>query len=136
MNQSNKFFGGTQTVLSLKQPITLLRLLSINRKIPKLCQVLFNCNNKDCIVCTLYIKPWVSFKISDDIIWYIRSHITCQSKNVIYFLKWTYIGKTVDLLSRMNNRITSRRLRSFTDKFDTMFFVVCRTRNRNGFCKA
>ena len=57
MNQSNKFFGGTQTVLSLKQPITLLRLLSINRKIPKLCQVLFNCNNKDCIVCTLYIKP-------------------------------------------------------------------------------
>ena len=49
----------------------------------------------------------------------------CQNKNVIYFLKCssgnystTYIGKTVDLRSRMNNHITSCRLGGLTEKFD------------------
>ena len=47
-NESIKeIFGETQTVLSLKQPPNLLRLLSINRKNPQLPQGLFNCNNKD-----------------------------------------------------------------------------------------
>ena len=41
-NQSfSEFFGETQTVLSLKQPPNLLRLLSINIRLP---QSLFNCN--------------------------------------------------------------------------------------------
>ena len=85
-NESIKqIFGETQTVLSLKQPPNLLRLLSKNRKKSWLPQRLFNCNNKNCKLCALYIKPCASFKTSNNVIWYIRSHITCQSKNVIYF---------------------------------------------------
>ena len=63
-----EIFGGTQTVLSLKQSPNLLRLLSINRKKSRLRQGLFNCNNKNCKLCALYIKPCASFKTSNDII--------------------------------------------------------------------
>ena len=80
-----EIFGETQTVLSLKQPPNLLRLLSM-KKNPWLPKGLFNCNNKYCKLCALYIKPFTSFKTSNNVIWCIMSHITCQSKNVIYFL--------------------------------------------------
>ena len=63
---------------------------------------MFNCNNESSILCALFIKPCASFATSNNVIWYITSHITCQSKNVIYFLRCTscdyittYIGKTV-----------------------------------------
>ena len=86
-NESIKqIFGEIQTVLSLKKRLNLLRLLSINRKNPRLSQRLFNCNNKNCKICVLYIKPCASFKTSNNVLLYIiRSHITCQIKNVIYF---------------------------------------------------
>ena len=64
MNQSNEFFKETQTILSLKQP--LFGLLSMNRKNLRLCQGLYNCNNKNCRLCALYIKPWTSFKTSNN----------------------------------------------------------------------
>ena len=60
-----EIFGGTQTVLSLKQPLNLLRLLSINRKNSRLPQGSFNCNNKNC---ALYIKPCASFKTLNNVI--------------------------------------------------------------------
>ena len=108
MNQSKKFLD-KHKVLSLKQPSNLLRLFLIDRKNPWLPQGLFHCNNKNCKLCALCIKSCTSFKTSNNVIWYIRSHITCQSKNVIYFLKCissnyntTYIGKTVDLHTCMN----------------------------------
>ena len=70
-NESIKeIFGETQTVLSLKQPPNLLRLLSVKtRRLP---QGLFNCNNKNCKLCALYIKPCASFKTSNNVIWYIN----------------------------------------------------------------
>ena len=84
-NESIKdIFGETQMVLSLKQPPNLLKLLSINRKNPRLPKDLFNCNNKNCKLSALYVKPYASFKTSNNVIWYIRSHITYQSNNVIY----------------------------------------------------
>lgn len=52
----------TKTILSLKQPQNLLRLLSSNRKTPQLMQCLFSCN-KNCKLCALYIKPYTSFSI-------------------------------------------------------------------------
>ena len=140
-NESIKeIFGETQTVLSLKQSPNLLILLSISRKKPRLPQGLFNCNNKNCELCALYIKQCASCKTSDNVIWYIRSYITCQSKNVIYFLKCTscnysttYIGKTVDLRSRMNNHITSCRLGGSTDKFDNHVFYCMQNQKQEPF---
>ena len=80
-------------------------------------------------LCGLYIKPCPNLKTSNNFIWYIRIQITRQSKNVIYFLKCTssnysttYIAKTIDLRSRMNNHITSCRVGGSTDKFDNHVF--------------
>ena len=127
-----EIFVETQAVLSLKQPPNLLRLLSKKKQKqtnPRLPQDLFNCNYKNCQLRVLYIKLCTSFKTSNNVIWCIRGHISCQSKNVIYFLKCsscnystTYIGKAVDLRSRMNNHITSCRFGGSTDKFDNYVF--------------
>ena len=102
----NEISGETQIVLAIKETSNLLRLLSINSKNPRIPQGLLQCNNKNCKLCALYIKLCASFKISNNLIWYISSHITCYSKNVIYFLKCTscnygttYIGRRVGLRS-------------------------------------
>ena len=101
----NEIFGDTQTVFSLKQLPNLLRSPSIYRKIPRFCQGLFNCNNKNCKLCAIDVKPYSSFKAWNHVIWYIKSHIICQSKNVFYFLisascnySTKYIDKAVYLV--------------------------------------
>ena len=113
----NEIFGDTQTVFSLKQLPNLLRSPSIYRKIPRFSQGLFNCNNKNCKLCAIDVKPYSSFKAWNHVIWYIKSHIICQGKNVFYFLisascnySTKYIDKAVYLRSLMNNHITSRRI--------------------------
>ena len=75
-----------------------------------------------------------------NVIWYIRRHITCQSKNVIYFLKCpsckygtTHIDKTVNLRSLINNHITSFRLGGFTDKSDNHKFYFMETKIQEPF---
>ena len=66
-NESIKeVFGETQTVWSLKQPSNLLRLFSKENLL--LLQGLFNCNNKNCNLCALYLKPCASFKTSNNVI--------------------------------------------------------------------
>ena len=112
----------------------------MNRKNPQLPQGLFNCNNKNCKLCALYIKPCASFKTLNNVIWDIRSHITCQSKNVICFLKCTsynysttYINKTVDLRSHMNNHITICRLGGSMDKFDKHIFYCMQNQKQELF---
>ena len=71
----------------------------------------------------MYIMYLTMHQKSNDVIWYIRSHITCQSKNAIYIQKCTscnycttYIGKNVDLHSRMNNHIPFCRLGGFHEQ--------------------
>ena len=49
-----EIFEETQTVWSLKRPPNLLRLLSMNKKNPRLPQGLYYCNNKSCKLCALY----------------------------------------------------------------------------------
>ena len=57
-------------------------------------------------------------------LWSIKSHITCNSTNVIYFLKCnsckvtTYTGKTNNLRKRMNGHKSSCALGNSTDIFD------------------
>ena len=128
--------------LLLKQHLSLLRLLPLNGKNPQLPQGLFTCNNKNCKLCMLYIKPWTNFKTSNNINWYIRSHIACQNKVFSYYLKcnkcnytMTHFWKTVDSYSCLNNHITSCRLGGFMDEADSHIFFVCRSRNKNRFSK-
>ena len=60
----------------------------------RLLQGLLNCNNKNCKLRAFYIKPCASCKTSKNVIWYIRSHIACQSKNVFCSLKCSTIPHT------------------------------------------
>ena len=93
----NEVFGEIKTVLSLKEPTNLLRVLSLNRKNPGF----FTCNNKSCKLCALYIKQCTSFKTSNNVIWYIRSHIT--------FLLYVE-PETKPVLSNTNVYETSRQV--------------------------
>ena len=101
---------------------------------------MFNCNNKNCKLFVLYIKLCTNLNTSSNITWYIRSHITCQSKRVIYFLKYSsfdyntvYIDKTVDLRSLMNNHITSYRLGGSMGKFENHVFYWMQNQKREQF---
>ena len=73
---TEEVLGKTQTVLQLKQPPNLFRLISMKRKNPRFSQGLFNCHDKNFKLCALYIKLCACFKISDNAIWYIRSHMS------------------------------------------------------------
>ena len=62
---------------------------------------------------------------NDSTEWIVNSHITCQSKFVIYFLKClscnekeTYSGQTNHIRNRTNNHISDCRTGRTTDKFD------------------
>ena len=70
-----------------------------------------------------------SFIMPNNMRWELRSHVTCRSINMIYYLKCnmckkkeTYIGKTVGdnivgFKSRMNQHISDSRTEDSTCKF-------------------
>ena len=69
--------------------------------------------------------------------WNIKSRITCDSKNVIYFLScnmcngnMNYIGQTTNLRQRMNNHISESRSGISTCNFPTNVFNCGKT-NKN-----
>ena len=105
-------FRNTKIVLGLKQPKSIRQFLVHSRftkNTDKTPNGLFKCSNKRCKICRLYCE----FITSNGTKWEIKSDITCNSKNVIYYLKYNmckteiYIGKTNDLRLRTNNHISS-----------------------------
>ena len=115
-------------VLAQKQPLNLLRLLtkSQNKNYQNV-PGLVKCSNKRCKLCKLYIQEEDRFILSNNKEWLIKSKITCNSINVIYFLNCincdtTYIGKTNNFRLRMNNHISSCNHGNSTDKFDNHVF--------------
>ena len=140
-----KVFGNTSTVLALKQPPNLLRHISKasfsstrNQEKRKQEWGLYtsDCRDSRCQLCKSYIQECNSFITSNGYNWLIKSHINCQSKNVLYFLKCiaceertTYTGKTNDFQLRMNNHISSCRLGTSTNIFDNHVFN-CRKYNQ------
>ena len=84
--------------------------------------------NKHCKICSLYIVEGHCF-MSNKMRWELRSHATCRSINIIYYLKYsthtkkkTYIEKTVGdnivgFKSRMNQHISDNRKGVSTCRF-------------------
>ena len=93
---------------------------------------LFKCKNDGCKLCSLYIQECTKFTTHNGFEWEIRSHITCHSKNVLYYLKCmkckklikpeSYTGRTNVLRDRMNNHISACRLGGSSDIFDQHVF--------------
>ena len=138
-------FQNSKIVMALKQPPNLLRQLSraafsttiIQRKE----NGIFTCSRSNCELCKSYLQPCSSFITSRNYEWFIRSHITCHSKNVIYFLKCltcdektTYSGKTNNLRNRTNVHISGCRTGRTTDIFDLHVFE-CNSRHVEPFFK-
>ena len=142
-------FDNTRVVLGLRQPKSILRLIS-NAKFSSTTATLANSTQPtpgihtgscrtDCNLCRLgYMQPCTSFKVSNGTIWEVKSRIHCNSKNVIYYLtcnmcngETTYVGKTCTTLrARMNNHISGCRNSRTSDVFD-LHVHHCGLKNKN-----
>ena len=128
-NRLKTAFGNTNVVLALKQPPNLLRQLTRaefhSEPTDTLPPGIFTCNRPNCDICKYYLQACTSFTCSNNKEWFVRSHITCHSKNVIYWLKCrscngatTYSGKAGVTRERTNNHISDCRTGNTTDIFD------------------
>ena len=131
-----------KVVAAYKQPANLQHQLcrakfndpakSVHRPLkPKLSPGLFrNCMDKRCKLCRLeYVQECTSFICSNGRIWEIRSHINCNTRNVLYFLvcnmcdEETYSGKTWQKLrGRVNDHICKCKSGKGSNKFDKHVF--------------
>ena len=137
-DQLKHTFKDSKVVLALKQPRNLLMQLTkakfLTEEEPQKENGLFKCNGKRCQICKLYLQVCKSFIGSNNIEWIIRSHITCNSEYVNYYLaclccnKETYTGKTFNLRERTNQHISSCRTGRTSNKFDLHVFN-CRQRH-------
>ena len=123
-------FNNTKVTLATKQPPNLLRQITrakfssnVNNAKPN---GLFRCKNSNCELCRYYLIECTSFFTSNGEEWTIQEHITCKSRNVIYYLKCigcnyatTKVGKTKNVFNiRMNNHRSDCRSGSTSDVFD------------------
>ena len=96
---------------------------------------LFKCGSEKCLLCKYYIQQCASFMTSNNKMWNIKCHITCNSLNVIYYLVClgcnitTYTGKTSIIRKRMNCHISEIRTGNTTDRFDRHVIKCKETHN-------
>ena len=116
-NRIKDVFEDHGVITAYKQPPNLLKKLS-QARFDSFAQVRpengqFRCHNKLCKLCALYIKECKSFITANGYNWIIKNHITCNSKNVLYYLvclackEMTYTGKTNIARKRMNVHFVS-----------------------------
>ena len=124
--ETRSCFKDKRVIMATRQPPNLLRQLTSakfggNDIAPK---GIYKCSNNNCKICRMYLKECKSFQTANDTTWHVQSHITCNSKLVIYyqvcsfFNKVSNIGKTNNLRLRINNHISACRSGNSTDKFD------------------
>ena len=130
-NELKDTFKTCNFILSQRQPKNLLRILSPSQYPPETSNrnnptnPISKCTDKRCKICKLYIQCVNSVVTATGKVWDIRCQMSCQSKNVIYFLTCnrcdgdvSYIGKTVNLRNRTNDHISSCRTGHGSDIFD------------------
>ena len=134
----SRVYKDTRVVLGLRQPKSLKGILMPTTIKTKLPNGLFKCHRSNCKICSMYMQEVSSFKCSNGVQWYIKSHITCHSKNVLYYLVCnmctsenpeTYTGRTNCLRLRTNNHIDCCRDGHGSDKFDIHVYNCGMTNN-------
>ena len=84
----------------------------------------FNCKDKRCKICKLYLQTGTTVPMSNGETWEVKCYADCNSWNVLYFLVCnacfyeSYIGKTDDARERTNNHISGCSLGTSSSKFD------------------
>ena len=86
--ETKRKFNDTKPILALKQPPNVSSILT-NAKFTSISSIekqepeIKLCNKAQCKLCRLYLQP---VKTANGTTWDIKSEITCNSRNVIYFL--------------------------------------------------
>ena len=124
-------FQNTTFIQSNRQPKNLLQLLTNSRFLTTPHQIsdqepsgIFLCDRSNCKICRLYLQECKSFVTAKGATWNVKSHATCHSKNVLYYLvcnfcnSTSYTGKTDDFRPRTNDHISICRKGKSTNSFD------------------
>ena len=137
-----KVFNNCSITLATKQPPNLLRQLTrakfetIETGGPP--SGLFKCTHGSCEICSWgFLQECTSFITANDEEWIVQGHITCKSRNIIYYLKClacklqtTYAGITTTPLNvRMNNHRSECRSGITDDRFDKHVHKCIKTNN-------
>ena len=133
INQDNikNAFENTEIILSQRQPNNLLSILTKAKFSEKKSETptISKCNDVRCRICSHYIQFTTEFNLANGKKWITRKSMSCNAKNVIYYLtcnqcegKTTYIGKTNNLRLRTNQHISTCRTGRGSDKFDLHVF--------------
>ena len=127
-------FKNVKLVQCFTQKPNLLKTLSSSRFLSESSKIdkesgIFHCTDKRCEICTLnYLQKCKSFVTSNGMTWNVKCHVTCNSLNVVYFLRCNFcrhetkLGKSDDFRSRLNNHRSACRLGKSTDIFDNHVF--------------
>jgi hypothetical protein len=122
-------FKDVRLVEAVSQPRNLLRTLSsksTNNVTETTPGIFAECNINKCEICRFgYIENCTSFTTSSGKTWVIKSHINCNSRNVIYYLECAFCdgdvtktGKTFFMRDRINNHRSDCHTGRTTDVFD------------------
>ena len=125
-------FKDTRFVESMRQPKNVIRTITTARRINDTAfetnaGIFAECSDPRCEICSLgYIQNCNSFVTSNGKTWEIKSHINCNSRNVLYYLEClfcngqvTKTGKTKSILRlRLNNHRSECATGRTTDVFD------------------
>ena len=127
-------FKDVRFVEAMRQPKNIIRTITSIKSSPEDIIVEPNpgifaeCIDKRCEICKLgYIQNCTSFITSNDERWEIKSHINCNSRNVVYYLEClmcngpmeTKTGKTkTRLRDRVNNHRSECKSGNTSDVFD------------------
>ena len=121
-------FKNKSIVLAQRQPPNILHQISAAKFKSSSHKVLenglFTFTSKKCKLCRLYIQECKSFTVANGSEWCIKGHITCNSKNVVYYVvcafcmgKVSKTGKTNNFRLRMNNHISECKSGETSDLF-------------------
>ena len=132
-DNTKSFFKDKSIIQGLRQPKNILRQLTSARFVTDIPPSKPNgnckCVDKRCKICAQYLVECNEVIGSNGVIWKIPSHITCQSKMVLYFLvcsgcnRYSNVGKTNVLRKRTNLHISSCKSGNTSDKFDIHVFT-------------
>ena len=125
-------FGDVRFVEAVSQPKNLLRSITstFTNTIGRTPGIYAECNPNKCEICSFgYIQNCTSFTCSNGKEWTIRSHISCNDRNVLYYLECLFcngkVTKTGKTFTKLRQRINNHRSDCHTGRTDDVFDKHC-----------
>ena len=129
-DETRNLFAQKRVIHAMKQPPNILRQVTSAKFIGNITSIppkrngIFRCSDDRCKIHEHYLMECSEFKVANGSIWQVPSHITCNSKFVVYYLicngcdNFSKVGKTNNLRKRTNVHISSCKSGKTSDIFD------------------